>query len=311
MKLRLILWTTTFLSAGGMAAPIDITTGINTGVYLSSGLNNPQEWKAGLPIEFPVQDYILNKSYSAQIVPTGSKSDVNESYVEFPGGKPEGFSSALTNGAGVLEVGVERNNFDWGLNVAVSRWYTTIKNNTDEEVDFDFLFNIPEGVIEINGYLTNYVAASARVEATIDYLLKTPDEGAYVETREQIFRYYAALINDQLPHGRLVTTDNVTLTNLSTAFDHHSYRIEKFTGLANLPTIPGRGELTIYYDMYAQFFNNTEHNGKAFLGDPVQFVGGPGVSLLPGSASPVPEPATFLMCGAAVLGFPVLRRLRG
>ena len=62
--------------------------------------------------------------------------------------------------------------------------------------------------------------------------------------------------------------------------------------------------------MYAHFYNNSEHLGKAFLGDPLQLVGGAGGSFVPRSDNAVPEPATFLLCGAAILGFPMLRRLR-
>jgi hypothetical protein len=163
--------------------------------------------------------------------------------------------------------------------------------------------------VEITGVITPYIAASARVEATIDYLLKTPDAGSYVETSDQLFRYHFALFNDELPHGRVVKTDNVTATNLSSGFKH-SYKLAEYTGVAELPMIPGRGELAVYYDMYAQFYNNSEHLGKAFLGDPLQLVGGSGGSFVPHSDSAVPEPATFLLCGAAMLGLPVLKRLR-
>ena len=292
----------------GITAPIDFTTGISTGAHVSSGINNPQQWTDGAAFDFPIADFLQNKTYSAQVVLTGS-TDSSESYVEFNFEKAAGFSSALADGRGALEVGVERNRYSIGLNAAVSRWYTVIKNNTDEEIGFDFYFVIPESLVEITGVITPYIAASGRVEATIDYLLKTPDAGSYVETNDQIFRYYFALFNDELPHGRVVKTDNVTATNLSSGF-HHSYKLAEYTGVAELPMIPGRGELTVYYDMYAQFYNNSEHLGKAFLGDPLQLVGGAGGSFVPRSDDAVPEPATLLLCGAAILGLPVLRRLR-
>ena len=298
-----------FATLPGVTAPIDFTTGIKTGVYLSAGLNSPQEWTAGMAFDFPVADFLLNKTYSAQMVPTGSTNE-DESFVDFDGEREAGFSSALADGRGALEVGVERNRYSIGLNAAVSRWYTTIKNNTDEEIGFDFYFVIPASLVEITGVITPYMAASARVEATIDYFLRTPDAGTYVETSDQIFRYYFALINDALPHGRIEKTDNVTATNLSAGF-RHSYELAKFTGVAELPMIPGRGELTIYYDMYAQFYNGSEHLGKAFLGDPIQLIGDEGGSLVPRSVSAVPEPATGLLCCVAILGASVARTIRG
>lgn len=306
MKTLPFLSLTVLAGISGKTAPIEFTTGINTGAYISAGLNNPQEWKSGMVFDFPISDFLLNKTYTAQIVPTGS-TDANESYVEFDSEKAAGFASALADGRGALEVGVERERYAIGLNAAVSRWYTTIKNNTDEEIGFDFYFVIPESLVEITGVITPYVAASARVEATVDYLLKTPDDGSYVETSDQIFQYSFALINDELPHGRVVKTSNVTVKNLSSGFTH-SYQLAKYAGVAALPMIPGRGELTVYYDMYAQFYNGSEHLGKAFLGDPLQLVATDGAWLVPRSANTVPEPATLLLCGAAILCLPALRR---
>jgi hypothetical protein len=311
MKSRLILVIAVLAGAHALAAPIDFTTGIVTGARLTVG---PDVFTDGLIITGVIQDYLTtNRPYSAQLVPTGSTNEINESFVQFQLLGNQGFSSAVGNGAGSLEVGVERNLFSNGENLVVSRWYTTIKNNTDEDVHFGLYLDFEEGRVEIKGTRFPSERSRAHIFAMVDYLLRTPDAGAYVDTTGRLYTYDVLLTNEG-PNGTLVTSPTVEplITDLSTA-SILAYRVEPFLldlG-AVVPAIPGRGELTIYYDMYA-YFNNFggENLGSAFIGDPLDLVQGGGLSLVPGSAEAVPEPATFFLCGAALCAVPLLRRIR-
>jgi hypothetical protein len=274
----------------------------------------PDVFRDGFEIAGAIQHYLTtNRPFSdAQIVPTGSTSDINESFVQFGTSGNRSFSSAVANGAGALEVGAERKVFTNGSNLAVSRWYTTIKNNTDEDVHFDLSLDFEEGRVEIQGTRFPVERSRAHIFAMVDYLLRTPNEGVYVDTTGRLYTYDVLLTNEGR-NGTLVTSPSVEpfLTDLSTS-SILSYRVDPFLlNLGSVPTIPGRGELTLYYDMYAFFSNNFGENlGSAFIGDPLDLVQGGGISLVPGSAEAVPEPATFLLCGAALSAVLLLQRLR-
>jgi hypothetical protein len=293
------------LCAIASGAPIDFTTGIATGVSLNA---HNVYWNDGLIFTYPIPQYIANKSYTAQIVPTGSTTEKSEAYQQFdPNNKDVGFGSAFSDGRGALEVGVSAFNFARGVDAAISRYYTTIKNNTDEEIGFDFYYVIPTGKLEILGTRFPYVAAHARVEANIDYLLRTPDGGTYVDSTGSLLRFWADLTNE----GRQGTFDrssNVTVSNLSDDRDL-VYTIHRYEGRADLPMIPAYGELTVYYDMYALFSSiGMENLGSAFIGDPTQLVQREGASFVPDTPAGVPEPATFLLSGLALVGVAALRR---
>ena len=53
------------------AAPIDFTTGISTSVVR---FGRPGIMTDGANVDLPIWDHVLNKTYTAQIVPTGSSA---------------------------------------------------------------------------------------------------------------------------------------------------------------------------------------------------------------------------------------------
>jgi hypothetical protein len=280
-------------------APIDFTTGISTSVVRSGRSGNMTD---GAEVQFPIWDHVLNKAYTAQIVPTGSSVEESESYVQVdPTEKQYGFASAFANGEPVLEVGVQDYMFSQQINVALARYYTTIKNNTDEEIGFDFYFVIPAGNVEINGTrFADRYTARARVEATVDYLLRTPDGGTYVDTRAQPFKMYVETTNESR-RGTIDHSSNITVGDLSDDRILY-YKMAKYEGMVDLPIIPAYGELKIYYDMYAYYFQSgSENPGSAFLGDPAGLVREAGGRLVQDSASTVPEPSTLALASLALL----------
>lgn len=303
MKLvRLIIAAGVILKAASGAA-IDFTTGINTGVEIKAG----SVFRNGMVLEHPLEDFLAKRPYTAQIVPTGSDADISEAYVQLFQNKGAS-GSALANGKGALEVGVQSNEIGLNTHYAVSRYYTTIKNNTENELDFDFFFQIQDGRLVIEGTRYANASASASFQAKIDYFLRTPDEGTYIDSTGSLFNYWAYLSN-QGRHGMFEHSANVTSRNGSDNYTLYFYTAP-YQGKVELPTIPGYGELTIYYDMTAIFRNVSENRGAAFLGDPTQLVPRTGASIVARDANAVPEPGTFLLLGITLLAAPVLRRIK-
>lgn len=299
-----------------VAAPIDFTTGISTGATV------PQ-LDASLPnqtvgaIERPIPDYLANKQYTAQIVPTGS-SEKSESFIPLMGDRQFGFASALSDGRGALEVGVVNERRVRGFYGAVSRYYTTIKNNTEEPIEFDFFFVVEPGelgVLGIRGTNGGAGTAHARVQATIEYLLRSPAGpfgGTYDETTGTLFDYFVDIDFD----SRLTQSDNATVALLEKNDQELRYKTAKLADSVALPVIPGFGELTIYYDMYASLsVLPFEVGGYAMLGDPTDLVGGENVRLVQRSTdpgpSPIPQPATMLLLGTALLALGFVRKPAG
>jgi hypothetical protein len=284
------------------AAPIDFTTGITTGVV---HLGTPPILKDGAEISFPYAAYLANKSYTAQIVPTGS-DEFSESFVAVGGNRSFGFASALSAGNGVLEVGVSNGLRAPASDIAISRYYTTIKNNTDQAIDFDFFFEIEPARLGVQGVRDDH-NAHALVGATIDYLLLTPDGGTFVDTSDRLFSYFVDIDFDDT----VTSSDNSNVIQVAENDFLLEYATSPFTGSVDLPTIPGRGELTYYYDMFAVLdVRSFEVGGFALIGDPTDLVGGAPGRLVQRTIDPtaVPEPATALLLCAGLAAIAALRR---
>src|SRR5207244_3895125 len=108
--------------------------------------------------------------------------------------------------------------------------------------------------------------------------LRTPDAGTYVDTTGNLFHYWAYLSNE----GRKGTFDSSSNVTPNDSSDARTllYYTAPYNGKVGLPTIPGYGELTIYYDMTAIFSNVSENIGGAYLGDPTQLVPRTGASIV-------------------------------
>lgn len=285
------------------AAPIDFTTGLTTGVFHLTNLG--PDLKDGAEITFPYAAYLANKSYTAQIVPTGS-DEFSESFVAVGGNKSFGFASALSTGKGVLEVGVTNGLRAPSFDIAVARYYTTIKNNTDEAIDFDFFFEIEPARLGVQGIRDDH-NAHALVGATIDYLLRTPDEGTYIDTFDRLFSYFVDIDFDDT----LTSSDNSNVVVVAENDFLLEYGTSPFTGSVNLPAIPAYGELTYYYDMFAVLdIRSFEIGGFALIGDPTDLVGGAPARLVQRTTGPtqVPEPATALLLCAGLAAIGLTRR---
>ena len=297
MKLRIfpvLLSSVVFATA----APIDFTQGIASGVlYLPR--NPAGELRDGL-VPFP--DYVQNKSYSAELVQPGS-GEKNDAFVAIGGNRDFGFGSAETGEDGTMEVGVfnERRDFSyWG---AISRQYMTIKNNTDLELDFDFYYEIDAGEMAIRGIRSDH-PARARVEATIDYLLRTANAGTYDESTGNLLHWYAgsefdsSVVNSPNAVVKLKYKDDFNLL----------YGTEKLKGSFKLPKIPAYGELTYYYDLFSTFnVQRFEIGGHARVGDPNDLVGG-GMTRLVQAEAAVPEPSTLVLVPAGLIAAAMHRR---
>jgi hypothetical protein len=285
------------------AAPIDFTTGVTTGVkYVTNFGTDLQD---GADITLPYTNYLAINSYSAQIVPTGS-AEFSEAFAAIGGNRDLGFGSALSTGAGVLEVGAFNKLHRPDFWIAVSRYYTTIKNNTDQAIDFDFFFEIEPAHLAIQG-IRDGDTAHARVGASIDYLLRTPDAGTYVDSGGQLFDYFVDIDFDD----RITGSGHVSAVQFGNTQSLLELETTAFSGSVNLPTIPAFGELTYYYDMFALFHSvDFEVGGFAQIGDPTDLVGGTAGRLVQRTAgpTPVPEPATALLLCGAVAAIGALRR---
>ncbi len=302
MNSRWIILASMLAAGNSMAAPIDITTGIITGaaVFLTN-----QTYTDGAQITtFPVWMFLENKIYGAQIVSPGS-SEKNEAFAAVAGNRQFGFSSAVSTGAAALEVGVEDSARTRGAYISFARYYTTLKNNTDQELNLDFHFVVEPGELTLRG-IRDGDTAHLRAGGFIDYRLLSPAGqfgGTYDETTGRLFNYYADIDFD----------DRITAVGLTASLFRNeetllSIGTERRTGLVSLPTVPGRGELTVYYDMFAHLnVLDGEVGGTVKLGDPTDLTGGAGGYFTDRAASAVPEPSTWILTAAALLGIARLK----
>jgi hypothetical protein len=305
VTLRWIIFLNLLAVGNVIAAPIDIATGIITGagVYLLR-----QDYKDGAEITtFPVWAFLENKTYGAQLVSPGS-SEKNESLAVVEGNKQLGFASAVSTGAAALEVGVENNLRNRGSYISFARYYTKLKNNTDQELNLDFHFVVEPGELTIRG-IRDGDTAHLRAGGFIDYRLLSPAGpfgGTYDETTGRLYDYYADIDFD----------DRITGSKLTASFFRNeesllSLGTERLAAKVSLPTIPGRGELTVYYDMFAHLnVLDFEVGGSVKLGDPTDLVGGAGGRFIERTPTAIPEPATSVLTVTALLQIAVLRRRR-
>lgn len=309
-KLSWLPIATVLTAASVDAAPIDFTTGISTGAILLYAGSAPPDQKVGA-IDTPIATYLANKTYSAQIVPTGS-TDKSESFAADLGDRQNGFASALSDGRGALEMGVRNDRRTAAFYGAVARYYTTIKNNTDGELEFDFFFVVEPGALGVLG-IRDGSTAHARVDASIEYLLRSPSGpfgGTFDETTGKLFDYFVDVDFDD----RQTQSDNANVVMLVRNDFELSYKSAKLADSVTLPTIPAFGELTVYYDMYASLsVIDFEVGGYALLGDPTDLVGGDNIRLVQrtGGSDPsvIPAPASALLFGIGLLAISCARRI--
>jgi len=219
-----------------------------------------------------------------------------------------GFASAVSTGKGALEVGAENGLRFPGAHIAFSRYYTTIKNNTDQEVEFDFPFVIEPGELTLLG-VRDGDTAHLRVGGFIDFRLLSPAGpfgGTYDESTGRLFDYFAEIDFDDSPNAA-----NLLMVLLVKQSTERSFATAGYNGHLSLPTIPAFGELTVYYDMYAHMnVLDSEVGGKVRLGDPTDLIGGTGVGLIQRQAlSDTPEPGTLVLFAAGITGILAFRRL--
>lgn len=302
MNTRWILFLYFLVTGNIVAAPIDITTGIVTGaaVYLLR-----QDYKDGAEITtLPVWTFLENKTYGAQLVTPGS-SEKNESFAAVEGNRQLGFASSVSTGAAALEVGVENNVRSRGSHISFARYYTILKNNTDQEINLDFHFVVEPGELTITG-IRDGDTAHLRAGGFIDYSLLRPSGpfgGTYDETKGRLYDYYADIgFDDRITGSKLTASffrNEESLLSLST---------ERLAAKVSLPTIPGRGELTVYYDMFAHMnVLDFEVGGLVKLGDPTDLVGGAGGRFVERTVTAIPEPAMSVLTVVALLGMAMLR----
>ena len=293
-------------AAGVRAAAIDYTTGLATGVLFLGG--RLPELRDGLQLQFPIVDYMANKSYTSQMVPINS-DEKSEAFAAVAGNKSLGFGSAVSNGHGALEVGVEdglRSGVFWW---AVSRFFVTIKNNTEEDHTEKFFYTIEPGELGILG-VRHDLTTHVRVDAAIDYRLLSPEGpfgGTFEETTGRLMSFFVDIdFDDTLTHST-----NASVILLSRTFTELIYATAGLRDSIVLPTIPAHGELTIYYDMYSLLDSRrAEVGGYARLGDPTDLVSGEGGGLEAIAAAGAPEPAAMWICGAGLIAIGMLGRRR-
>ncbi|HYP08138.1 MAG TPA: hypothetical protein VER03_18035 [Bryobacteraceae bacterium] len=288
MRTAIGLLSLAVLSSAASAAisipAVEFTTGVATGAIR---MDRASTQKVG-DIEFPIWDFIDDNDYTFQQVDTGSDSPVSTAYLQVTSTKNTGFNSAYANGKPILEVGSQDRTIGYGINGALARYMTRIKNNSDDDIDgLGFQFVIPDGKVEIEGTrFENRDTARARVGASIEYLLRTPDQGTYVDSTGVLFNMYVDITNEGR-RGKLES--NFDVKNFVTSRSL-LYLIPSYEGFVYLPKIPAYGELTFYYDMYSYFRNYDENVGLALLGDPAGLVYNPRGLVL---SSPVPEPSAI------------------
>ena len=188
---------------------------------------------------------------------------------------------------------------DQGFHIAFSRYYTTVKNNSDTELDYELVFLIEPGELTLHGIRHADNNAHLRAEAFVDYRLLTPNAGTYDESTGRLFDYFA----DMAPDDTMTWSDNAAPTLLARNDTTLSYATSGLRRTLSLPTIPAFGELTVYYDMYVS--SNTirpELGSTVRLGDPGSLVPGEHGVLVP-AASDVPEPASFVFLGMGIAVF--------
>ncbi len=311
-----------FLAAPATAEPFDligVKYVVNTGVRLVFG---SQDLGDGVPITFPIPEYLAIRPYTAQPVIPGS-GDRNESYVEYVAGHADsGFGSAQAD-PGTLEVGIRKNVGPPGASVALSRMSMTIKNSHDDRsLDLlEFGFEIPAGHITITDFSETFVGVFGRVHASIDYLLKSPageSGGTWDETTGSLLDYFVRVDGEtgHPPPNQVVATSSGHAHVTTTLDRNRVFRadIGAYEDTIRLPSIPPYGELTVYYDMYAYLGSwRAETLGEAFLGDPMTLSSDGWFRLTSlddsGSDDPttVPEPGALWLVTGGMLGA-VLRR---
>src|SRR5262249_13802796 len=149
--------------------------------------------------------------------------------------------------------------------------------------------------------------ARARVEASIDYVLLTPNGGTYDESTGNLLHYYAGIEFD----NSLVHSSNATVKLKQRDTFNLVYGTEKLKGDIRLPTIPAYGQLTYYYDLFSTLnVQRFEIGGHARIGDPTDLVGGGSTRLVQVSDAAVPEPSTVLLMPAGLIAAIAMRLLR-
>lgn len=309
MIIRTISVMALLVASHAHAAPIEFTTGITTGAFIFH--SQTLQFQDGAPItEFPIWLFLEHtRPYGAQLVPVGSP-DKNESFAAVAGNRQLGFASAVSTGDGVIEVGAVNGLRAAGTHLAFSRYYSTIKNNTDLELNFNFDFEVQPGEATIYG-IRDGDTAHLRAGAFIDYSLLSPSGpfgGTYAETTGRLFDYFIDIDFDDT----FTASANASPLLLVRNSFELAYASGRYTNSVRLPVIPARGELTIYYDMYAHLnIMDAEVGGVVRLGDPTDLVGGQGVRLIEVTQSAVPEPGSLLLLAggfAALLGLVIRRR---
>ena len=304
LRLRWHVVAALILSPCLKAAPVDFTTGLITGAHVNTRSSGGVQ-SQGIEIEYPVWDWILDKDYTHRVVEyNGNERD--ESYVGLGPTRDYGFASGTATALGDIEVGAANPIRTMGGMIGVSRYNFRIKNNLDEPIAYLFEFYIHRGLLEVNGIRSDHTL-HARVEAMIDYVLLSPAGpfgGHYDETSGRLFNYYADVGFD----SRLTHSDNANVTLFEKNDFTLRYSVDPYRGQLWLPEIPARGEITVFYDMYAHLnVQRPEVGGYAMLGDPMDLTGGPGIRLVPGASS-VPEPGSMLLMGAGLIAVSALRK---
>jgi hypothetical protein len=316
------LIATVLMGTEAAADPFELiaqTYQVGTGVLVGVGTNLFKNGK--LDVTLPVPDYLAVKGFSSGQFVTPGGPDKSEAYLQLsPTNKDIGFASAQGSG-NTLEVGVDLRTSVTQVGTAVSRLMMTIKNNFDDRslTALEFDFTIPEGRVEYTDFSQKFFGVHSRVQAMIDYSLLSPSGpfgGTYDETTGQLFNYWVDLDDEKY----LTQTSTASVTGFtSPSGSRIVYFIDPYSGTLRLPIIPPRGELTIYYDMYAIVSGHPETLAAAFLGDPTDLTGQGSFALrlledlgdpgTPGTV-PAPEPASMLLLGAGLLATAAKLRTR-